>query len=50
MIARYAISERLTVRAKGPRACFTRPEFKLERVSYEVMTPTAARGVLEAIH
>jgi len=31
-------------------ACFTRPEFKVERVSYEVMTPSAARGVLEAVH
>jgi len=30
-------------------ACFTRPEFGVERVSYEVMTPSAARGVLEAI-
>lgn len=30
-------------------ACFTRPENKVERVSYEVMTPSAARGVLEAI-
>lgn len=39
------------LRAKvwGPMACFTRPEAKVERVSYEVMTPTAARGVLEAI-
>src|SRR6516165_5621520 len=34
----------------GDHACFTRPEFKVERVSYEVMTPSAARGVLEAIH
>ncbi len=31
-------------------ACFTRPEMKVERVSYDVMTPSAARGVLEAIH
>jgi CRISPR-associated protein Cas5d len=31
------------------RACFTRPEMKVERVSYDVMTPSAARGVLEAI-
>lgn len=38
------------VRVRGPLACFTRPEFKVERVSYEVMTPSAARGVLEAIH
>ena len=30
-------------------ACFTRPEMKVERVSYDVMTPSAARGVLEAI-
>lgn len=34
----------------GDYACFTRPEMKVERVSYEVMTPSAARGVLEAIH
>lgn len=33
----------------GDYACFTRPEMKVERVSYEVMTPSAARGVLEAI-
>lgn len=37
------------VRASGPLACFTRPEFKVERVSYEVMTPSAARGILEAV-
>ena len=34
----------------GERACFTRPEMKAERVSYDVMTPSAARGILEAIH
>lgn len=34
---------------KGPFACFTRPEAKVERVSYPVMTPSAARGCLEAI-
>ncbi|WP_036293113.1 type I-C CRISPR-associated protein Cas5c [Methylosinus sp. PW1] len=34
----------------GERACFTRPEMKVERVSYDVMTPSAARGVVEAIH
>lgn len=33
----------------GPMACFTRPELKVERVSYEVMTPSAARGIFEAI-
>lgn len=37
------------VRVRGQLACFTRPEFKTERVSYEVITPSAARGVLEAI-
>ena len=39
----------LTVKVEGDFACFTRPEMKVERVSYPVMTPTAARGVLEAI-
>ena len=34
----------------GDRACFTRPEMKVERVSYDVMTPSAARGILEAVH
>lgn len=38
------------LRVRGPRACFTRPEMKVERVSYDVMTPSAARGILEAIH
>ncbi|MBC8548374.1 MAG: type I-C CRISPR-associated protein Cas5 [Candidatus Brocadiales bacterium] len=33
----------------GRNACFTRPEMKVERVSYDVMTPSAARGVIEAI-
>ncbi|MDP9348521.1 MAG: type I-C CRISPR-associated protein Cas5c [Gemmatimonadota bacterium] len=33
----------------GDYACFTRPEMKVERVSYDVMTPSAARGVLEAV-
>lgn len=37
------------LRVTGERACFTRPECKAERLSYEVMTPSAARGVLEAI-
>lgn len=34
----------------GPYACFARPEFKAERLSYDVITPSAARGILEAIH
>lgn len=42
-------SRRFEVLVAGPLACFTRPEMKVERVSYEVMTPSAARGVLEAV-
>lgn len=34
----------------GPYACFSRPEMKTERVSYDVMTPSAARGLVEAIY
>lgn len=34
----------------GEYACFTRPEMKVERVSYDIMTPSAARGILEAVH
>jgi CRISPR-associated protein Cas5d len=33
----------------GPYACFTRPEMKVERVSYDVMTPSAARAIFDAI-
>lgn len=33
----------------GDFACFTRPEMKVERVSYDVITPSAARGIVEAI-
>lgn len=40
----------IRLRVSGPFACFTRPEMKVERVSYDVMTPSAARGILEAIH
>ncbi len=39
----------LALRVWGDFACFTRPEMKVERVSYPVMTPSAARGVLEAV-
>lgn len=37
------------IRILGDLACFTRPEFSTERVSYDVITPSAARGVVEAI-
>lgn len=40
----------ITVRVRGDYACFTRPEMKTERVSYDVITPSAARGILEAIY
>jgi CRISPR-associated protein Cas5d len=39
----------VSVRVWGDFACFTRPEMKVERVSYPIMTPSAARGVMEAI-
>jgi CRISPR-associated protein Cas5d len=44
-----ATESQLEVKVWGCFACFTRPEMKVERVSYPVMTPSAARGVLEAI-
>ena len=34
----------------GPMACFTRPEMKTERVSYDIPTPSAARGMIESIY
>jgi CRISPR-associated protein Cas5d len=37
------------VRIRGAWACFTRPELKTERVTYHVITPSAARGALEAV-
>ena len=41
---------RVALKVWGDFACFTRPEMKVERVSYDVITPSAARGVLEAIY
>ena len=38
----------IQVEVWGDYACFTRPEMKTERVSYDIMTPSAARGLLEA--
>ena len=38
------------VRVWGDYALFSRPEMKVERCSYDVMTPSAARGILEAIY
>lgn len=39
----------VSLKVWGEFACFTAPEMRVERVSYPVMTPSAARGVLEAI-
>lgn len=39
-----------TLEVSGRMACFTRPEMKVERVSYEVITPSAARAIFEAIY
>ena len=40
----------ISLKVWGDWALFSRPEMKVERVSYDVMTPSAARGILEAIH
>jgi len=40
----------IRIRVSGDYALFTRPEMKVERVSYDVMTPSAARGVIEAVY
>lgn len=38
------------IEASGPLALFSRPEMKVERVSYDMITPSAARGLLEAVY
>ena len=49
MNGQETVSSPFRLKVWGRNACFTRPEMKVERVSYDVMTPSAARGVLEAI-
>lgn len=39
-----------TIEVWGDLACFTRPEMKVERFSYPVITPSAARGIFDAIY
>lgn len=39
----------IQVEITGAYACFSRPELKVERVSYDVITPSAARGIIEAV-
>ena len=43
------MNHRYCLEISGDLACFTRPEMKVERVSYDVITPSAARAVFEAI-
>jgi len=43
------MNETYSLEISGDFACFTRPEMKVERVSYDVITPSAARAVFEAI-
>jgi CRISPR-associated protein Cas5d len=40
----------IKIRVSGDYALFTRPEMKVERVSYDIITPSAARGIIEAIY
>ena len=40
----------IAVRVRGEYALFTRPEMKVERVSYDMITPSAARGIIEAVY
>jgi CRISPR-associated protein Cas5d len=40
----------IVIRVCGEYALFTRPEMKVERVSYDVITPSAARGIIEAVY
>lgn len=40
----------IAIRVRGDYALFTRPEMKVERVSYDVITPSAARGLIEAVY
>lgn len=48
-MASASVSTAFSIRVSGPLACFTRPEFKVERMSYPTITPSAARGILEAV-
>lgn len=43
------VNRSFCLEVRGDYACFTRPEMKVERVSYDVITPSAARGVFTAI-
>lgn len=49
-VRRYILSYGVQMLAYGPSACFTRPEMKIERVTYEVPTVNAVRGLLESVY
>ena len=49
-IQKGEISLSVAIEVWGDYACFSRPEMKVERVSYDVMTPSAARGLIESIY
>ena len=44
------MSKGFALRVWGDYACFTRPEMKVERVSYDIITPSAARNIYQAIY
>lgn len=44
------MSQGIRLHVWGERALFSRPEMRVERVSYDIITPSAARGIVEAIH
>lgn len=46
----YALDPLFRLHVWGPRACFVRPEMHIERVTYDVMTPSAARGLLSSVY
>lgn len=50
MVVANQNGNQVSILVSGAFACFTRPEMKVERVSYDAMTPSAARGALEAIY
>ena len=44
------VSEEIRIETWGPFACFTRPDLKVERVTYDMMTPSAARNLVQSIY
>ena len=46
----WDVSFGFSIEAWGKRALFTRPELSVERVTYDVITPSAARGLIESVY